>query len=354
MFDFRQSVDEGWLGWRGSFLRCGLVRGVLIAIALVAGVLVAVELGLRWVLGLGTPPLYVGDEKTGYRLKPDQRIRRFGNRIQINEFSMRGGALAEAGSTLRVLVLGDSIVNGNWWTDQDDTLTERLKLRLRTGVPPRVFEALVNTAEPGEAGRSRPLEVLNISANSWGPRNELGYLEKFGVFNSQALVLVINTDDFFSKPPTSVPVGLDPNYPDQSPGLAWVELLQMVLPSKRDPILNEIEREDGDVIAKNLRAIAQIQAIAMANQMAFMVVITPLKREVVPNTQRDYEKKARERLENLTQDLQIPLVDVLEEFRAVGDPDSLFRDNIHLSIDGNERVAEAIAQRLQGVLVDRI
>ncbi len=325
------------------------------AIALGAGIVMAVELGLRWVLGLGTPPLYVGDEKTGYRLEPDQKIRRFGNRIQINEFSMRGGELAESGTTLRVLVLGDSIVNGNWWTDQDDTLPERIRFRLRKGLPPRVFDGLVKQeGEPGSAGRSRPLEVLNVSANSWGPRNELGYLEQFGVFNSQALVLVINTDDLFSKPPTSVPVGLDPNYPDQSPGLAWVELIQMVLPTKRDPILNDIEREDGDVIAKNLRAIAQIQAIALANQMAFMVVITPLKREVVPNTQRDYERKARERLENLMQDLQIPLVDILEEFRAVGDPDSLFRDNIHLSIDGNERVAEAIAQRLQGLLIDRL
>ena len=107
-------------------------------------------------------------------------------------------------------------------------------------------------------------------------------------------------------------------------------------------------------MAKNLRAIAQIQAIAAANNMSFMVVITPLKREVVPNTQRDYEQRARQRLVDLTQDLQVPLVDVLEEFRAVGDPDSLFRDNIHLSIDGNERVSEAIAQRLQGLLLDRI
>ena len=331
------------------------MKGVLIAIAVIVGVVVAVELGLRWVLGLGTPPLYVGDEKTGYRLKPNQSIRRFGNRIQINEYSMRGGGLAAPGTTLRVLVLGDSIVNGNWWTDQQDTLTERLSLRLRKGLPPRVFEGLVQDAEAKqEAGRSRPIEVLNVSANSWGPRNELGYVEQFGVFNSQVLVLVINTDDFFSKPPTSVPVGLDPNYPDQSPGLAWIELIQMLLPSQRDPILTEIERESGDVIAKNLRAIAQIQAIALANQMTFMVVITPLKREVVPNTQRDYERKARERLKNLTQDLQIPFVDVLEEFRAVGDPDSLFRDNIHLSIDGNERVSEAIAQRLQSILVDRV
>ncbi|MEM9772801.1 MAG: SGNH/GDSL hydrolase family protein, partial [Cyanobacteria bacterium P01_D01_bin.73] len=184
------------------------MKGVWIAIALVLGVAIAVELGLRWVLGLGTPPLYVGDEKTGYRLKPHQKIRRFGNRIEVNQFSMRGSELAESGTTLRVLVLGDSIVNGGWWTDQEDTLTERLRLRLSKGLPPRVFEALVSDAEAKQAaGRSRPLEVLNVSANSWGPRNELGYIEQFGVFDAQALVLVINTDDFFSKPPTSIPVG---------------------------------------------------------------------------------------------------------------------------------------------------
>ncbi|MGD1849279.1 MAG: hypothetical protein ACFCBU_01285 [Cyanophyceae cyanobacterium] len=183
------------------------MKGVWIGIAVGVGVAIAVELGLRWILGLGTPPLYVKDEKTGYRLKPGQNIRRFGNRIGVNRFSMRGGAIADSGTTLRVLVLGDSIVNGGWWTDQDDTLTARLRLKLRQGLPPRVFSKFALSQGGQEAEQVSPLEVLNVSANSWGPRNELGYLEQFGVFESQALVLVINTDDFFSKKPTSVPVG---------------------------------------------------------------------------------------------------------------------------------------------------
>ena len=58
------------------------------------GLVVAIELALRWVLGFGSPPLYVADSRTGYRLAPNQTLRRFGNRIEVNEYSMRGGPLA--------------------------------------------------------------------------------------------------------------------------------------------------------------------------------------------------------------------------------------------------------------------
>jgi hypothetical protein len=60
---------------------------------LAAGVLALVlfEVVLRMQFGLGTPPLYVVDARTGYRLAPNQRLRRRGNRIETNQYSMRGG-----------------------------------------------------------------------------------------------------------------------------------------------------------------------------------------------------------------------------------------------------------------------
>lgn len=60
--------------------------------------LVALLAGGEWFarvrLGLGTPPLYVSDALTEYRLKPDQEINRFGNRIVVNQFFMRSASHA--------------------------------------------------------------------------------------------------------------------------------------------------------------------------------------------------------------------------------------------------------------------
>jgi hypothetical protein len=83
---------------------------------LAAGVLALVlfEVVLRMQFGLGTPPLYVADARTGYRLAPNQSLRRRGNRIDINQYSMRGDPIdsQRQPDTFRILLLGDSIVNG--------------------------------------------------------------------------------------------------------------------------------------------------------------------------------------------------------------------------------------------------
>src|SRR5512146_993552 len=87
---------------------------------------------LRLQYGLGNPPLYMADARTGYRLVPNQRLQRRGNRIAINQYSMRGDDLQpqRPAATLRVLMLGDSIANGGWWTDQTELISLKLQAAL--------------------------------------------------------------------------------------------------------------------------------------------------------------------------------------------------------------------------------
>lgn len=326
----------------------------VVVIALVAvGVGVAIELALRWVLGLGNPPLYVADDRTGYRLAPGQALRRFGNRIEVNEYSMRGGPLAAAGSTLRILLLGDSIANGGWWTDRDDTIAVQLAGLLGRSLPPRVLAHCLPGWNAAATTAAPPIEVLNASANSWGPRNELGYLEKFGDFGAVAIVLLLNTDDLFGFAPNALPVGRDVNYPDRRPPLALLELWQTILPPPRDPELDRPAQESGDVVGANLKAIAQIQARAAASQATFLIALTPLKRELA--AQRDYEGKARDRLADLAESLAIDWIDLLPELRSLppAQAEALYRDTIHFTPEGNALVSRAIARRLTGLLVDR-
>jgi lysophospholipase L1-like esterase len=310
---------------------------VFVILAVVVGLFVLLEIGLRSLFGFGNPLIYVGDEQIGYLLAPNQRTRRFGNRIEINQYSMRGSPIAKtpAPSTLRVLLLGDSIANGGWWTDQTNTISS-----LMMGS----FASATNS-------NYQEVEVLNASANSWSPRNELAYLQKFSTFNAQVIILLINTDDLFGTPPTSLPVGRDRNYPDSKPPLALVEVWQRYL-TKQKPIpeLKTVHNEAGDRVGINLEAIGKIQALTRQTNSQFLLVMTPLLREIGEPGSRDYEIQARQRLSDFTKAQQINYIDFLPIFNSSTDPKGLFHDHIHLNLQGNKFVSEVIERSLLQIL----
>ena len=299
----------------------------LVILVVVVGLLVILEVLLRSLVGFGNPLIYITDPEIGYLLAPSQQTRRFGNRIVINEYSMRSPTItvARPESTLRILILGDSVANGAWWTDQQQTISALLETQLvqegrRQEAEGRRQEAegrrqeAEPTPNPSQEGNRRQeaegkgrkllsilnsqfsilnsqfpiphlqkVEVLNASANSWGPRNELAYLKQFGTFEAQLVVLLINTDDLFATAPSSAPVGRDRNYPDRKPSLALVEvfnryLLPKVLPEQESKV-SQVSPEK-DPVGSNLEAIGQIQTLSNTNSAEFVLLMTPLLREI--------------------------------------------------------------------------
>ena len=313
---------------------------ILIAAVLLGGV-VLVELGLRWGLGLGRPPLYQADDAIGYLLAPNQRLRRFGNRILINVYSMRNGPIQSQrpAATLRVLLLGDSIVNGNWWTDQSETLSALLEKAIQDQLATTPFNDY------------SAAEVLNVSANSWGPRNQQAYLERYGTFAAQVVVLVLNTDDLFATAPTALQVGRDPGYPDRNPPGAIAELISRRRKQGQPiPGLKAVQNESGDRVGKNLAAVAAVHQQVTAAGGQLVLVLTPLKREVLPPGPRDYELTARQRVSDWVNDHDIPYVNFLGDFQAVDDPETLYRDHIHLSPTGNQQVKDQLLEAVRGAI----
>jgi len=296
---------------------------------LIAGLLA--ELVLRFGYGFGRPPLYVGDPSIGYRLVPNQQVRRFGNRIFINQYSMRSGEISPlpAPDRFRLLLLGDSLANGNWWTDQANILSELIARDLQPMLPAPYAK----------------VEPLNASANSWGPRNQLAYIQRYGTFGAITLVLLLNTDDLFGTQPTDLQVGKERSYPDCNPPFAIAELLdRLVKRSSSIPGLEDIQNEGGDRVGKNLSAIDLIHQQAAAEKAKFLLVLSPLRREIpIP---RDYEIEARARLQNWTAENNVPYTDLLSTFQEHPNVDSLYRDHIHLSPAGNQLVSSRIASEI--------
>ena len=310
---------------------------MLIKITIFILLVIGLEFTLKGVFGLGRPLLYVADPHIGYRVAPNQNLRRFGNRIRINQFSMRNDPITPERSpqTLRLLMVGDSLVNGVLWTDQDQILTALVQREAEKLLLPQ-FPAL------------KTIEVLNVSAGSWGPRNQLAYLHQFGCFQSQALILVLNTDDFFSRLPNPEIVGKNPNYPDRNPPLALAELGQQFwrrIPAKFKfgfaPPVQYSPPPEKDILSINLKTIAAIAEFAQQEGCSFFLVLSPLRRELNGGA-RDYEETARQKLKSWTEEAHIPYLDLRPIFDAYSDPISLYDDHIHLSLIGNQKVSQAI------------
>ncbi len=283
-----------------------------------------IETILRWRFGLGRPLLYIADPAIGYLPAPHQRTRRNGQRIVINGYGMRGPEITPEPTGARLLLLGDSVANGGWWTDQARIISARL-------------------------GQQLGLEVLNASANSWGPRNQWAYVERFGLFGAKGVIVLLNTDDLFATAPSGLRVGRDRNYPDRLPWCAIHEVYQRY--GRKGPPLPELaalDQEGGDRIAKNLTALGQIHTLTQTQGAQLYLAMTPLKREVKPEQPRDYERVARDRLTTFAQTQGIPYLDFLPVFNADPDPHRLYHDHIHLNDLGNGVVTDGLANLWRG------
>ncbi len=180
--------------WAKKWLRLSLLSLFLI--------LVAGELFARFYLGLGDRPVYIEDADYEYIYAPNQNVKRFGNRIITNEHSMRSKPLSKKDGK-RILLIGDSVVNGGAHVDQDDLLTTLLE------------EAL--------SKKENNCRVLNISAGSWGPDNAFAYIKKHGHFNAKAIVLLFSSHDYNDNMHHRKVVGEHKNWPDSKPLLALTD-----------------------------------------------------------------------------------------------------------------------------------
>ena len=121
--------------------------------------------------------LYRADPEIEYLPQPNQAVVVRNIDMRTNAWGMRSDPVeaVRPADAFRVMVIGDSVVFGFTNTRQASLATSRLS-QMKT-----------------EDGRR--LEVLNVSASSWGPGNMLAWLDKFGTLETDAIVLVLSTHD---------------------------------------------------------------------------------------------------------------------------------------------------------------
>ena len=292
----------------------------------------AIELALR-LLGFGNPALLQADAKAGYIFAPNQLVYRFGNRIEYNQFSQRSEPIdsAKPEGTLRILMIGDSVLNGNNTTDQNETIPELLEARL--------------------LGIKKQVEVLNASAGSWGIGNQLGYIRKFGTFESDAVILQIGTHDLVQPTSNSAGVGSDPLMPNRKPLLA----IQEVFERHVMPRLSSIFRSDSPAAGvpvsesqrfrENMQRFEQIVALVRAENIPLFVLYTCDRADLLPvPNQPKFKSEFVDRLKAL----KIPVIDTHAAWSKLPKTtvESYFRDGVHPTVPAYEAMADLMFQQL--------
>ncbi len=297
---------------------------VLLALG-VAGV-IGLELVARFVLRLGDPPLYVADPEVEYLMKPSSRYNRFYAISTYNKWSMRGTPDIEKAKAdpreFRLLMLGDSIVNGGPQTDDSQLATTILAPRLAS----RLGRAAV---------------VANISAGSWGPPNLLAYAKKFGLFGADVVVIVLNFEDA-TDAPVFGPLGAD--HPTRTPVFALEEALFRYLPALVGWRLSSVTppKTNAEAIAKDEAACtgALRELVLLARGQGCKVVgvlhatVAEAQGSPMPGTLR---------LKSVFRELGVPVRDTAPVFReALAGGRRVYRDEIHLMPEGQVILADEI------------
>lgn len=291
---------------------------------LIVALIVISELIAKFYLGLGDPPLMMSDPDIEYLYQPLQDGCQLHNRYIYNAYSMRSEQFSIKKTDVnevRILVFGDSVINGGNLTDQNELATEIIRRRLTEKL-------------------NKPVVVGNISAGSWGPGNYLAYAKKYGLFDADIIVVILSSHDYADNPTFEPIVGINPMFPDKKPFLAITEAIVRYLPrylpsNKSIKTKKEPNPEDIKLATDAIRSLADL---SQEHGAVFLIALYPEKDEI----QGDAKIGKRVFFE-LATEIKIQTIDLFDAFQtAIEAGEEPYRDNIHPNANGQRLIADSL------------
>ena len=308
--------------------------GILAFVMLLAG---SSELILRS-MGFGNPVVYRVDPRVGYYPAPNQDVHRYGGNIHINAYGMRSRNIAaeKPAGTFRILMLGDSTLYGGSYLDQNQTYASRL-------------EELLNQKLSALPHSPRQVEVLSMGVNGWGPQHELAYVQEFGLFHAD-LVMVMGPPADAYRPLYGI-AHLPFYVEGHRPRFAWQEFWDHLLWMYERRLTRPDESfksspAEGEVLAEGVAAWLGIATMAQAQRAR-------VDFELLPNADEAREGKTGESTEKVLDALLPELaqsrvaqaypLQLFQSNRGVG---NLYHDGAHLNASGHKIYALYLRDRV--------
>jgi len=281
-------------------------------------ILTVTELLLTLIIGVNQRPLYQADDTIEYLLQSNQQLTRFGNQYDVNEHHMRSAPFPDdyfGAGKLRIMVYGDSIINGGTKLDQNEIATSLLQKQLS--------EQQINAY------------VGNISAGSWGPENILEYIRKHGTYKADVAIVVLSSHDAFDVP-TFTELGRQ-SHPIQHNNFSFYELYLKYI-AKRSPFIASanVQQQKKAIQQNNENNKLTELILSLKKQVKTILIVQhysmrELKKEALPLGHKIINKSCV-----LT---KVICIDLLSAYS--NSVKNIYLDDLHLNTEGQRLLSSA-------------
>ena len=299
-------------------------------------VLLIGEIAARVFFGLGNPVIYEDHYLLGYRMKPDQNVRRRGGSpVHINSLGCRGPELDTSPDTVRVLVVGDSVTYGGYEVTDKQLYTTLLQKRL-SGMP---------------RYKSRRVQVINCGVNGYSMEHADKFLLLFSRrINPDIIIAHYPIHDFFR----AFTQGKTPAFSRRKPVLALQEIWEKWVPLAWNAAFrkNRVYQARKDFINRHYDALTHYnfeQILHISNRVPdakFIFSLSPMQEEFEKNVP-DYNMRLRRDVEHFVAGHDMAYHDALPAFRKNEGTKLLF-DHCHFNARGHEVMADSLADFMAG------
>ncbi|MCH2231890.1 MAG: hypothetical protein MK105_16260 [Crocinitomicaceae bacterium] len=277
-----------------------------------------VEFILRFGVDMGKKALYIENENCEYHLVPNQDFSRFHNNYSTNEYGMRSHKVLKSDKK-RILLIGDSVINGGSRIDQEELVSYKLEEQLRSDYGDNV-------------------SVYNISAGSWGPENAYQFLINNVDFSYDVAILIFSSHDFNDNMHHRTVVGEQIAWPNQHPmtaitdafgNYAWPRI-KSFLGYKNDYLAGF----DDSAINPGW---SKFRSTFNQNSINYFVYLHPDKGELEAGSLDEQGIDLMQYLDSL----EMPYISGIETEDLDG-----YTDNIHVNSSSHEKMAETLFKEI--------
>jgi hypothetical protein len=303
---------------------------VILELLIIILIFVFGEFALRF-YGFGDPLLYITPSEIGYIPKPNQEIQRYGGRVFINSFGMRSAEFSEKKSpdVYRIFMIGDSTLYGGSYIDQKEMFSEILKINLNNNLD--LFPDHV-----------KKIEILTLGVNGWGVHHKLAYLKKYGLYDSDRLIVVLSMSDIDRRK-----YGLEMLpffHASKAPLFAWEEVFNHLMWRFRQKYL----ASNKDEIKKGIKSYIEIAGIGIQNRTEVSFLVIPNRNGVLSGKDLGIETPLFRTLKNKLKVKKVELFSIVAYLFKYRKSKDLYHDNIHLGVVGHSLIAAFLYEELFG------
>tara|TARA_Y100000022_G_scaffold182418_1_gene175832 strand:- start:163 stop:1077 length:915 start_codon:yes stop_codon:yes gene_type:complete len=298
-------------------MKLSLIKKILFTIFIFIFFLKLVDLILIKFVGLGNPLIYQHSKIFGYDIKPNQKIKRRGKTITINDAGMRNLKNWKEKYEKKILFIGDSVTFGGSLLNDEDTFVIKI------------------------CEKFKKIKTIcgNYAVNGYGIEAIYNKIQFKNINDEDLLVLIFIGNNFERG---LIHLGIQPYFSKKIMNFfpALTEITLMVIDKFRNQIrfkYSNLSENKKTYLNYQLKQIENLKKTIINNKREYLIFYSPEYSELNNNKNYEYIKII---LSNEFENF-IDLTDDLKKYK-----NEIYFDNVHLNKFGHKIYSDLIYKKI--------